>query len=242
MTTMQPVLLPRSPWRPGTTTAMCAGLVLAVGCSKADAAALNSVATSVGFFVAIAALLFTQAWPTNPAAAGVTAVVLVLAAGALLWRARGAALTRPAWLSPRPAASRPVCRSLARAAIVLPPELDRDELLARLRSQFVRLQAAWDRRELDVLRALTTPDMLAELCVHLSEACAEPNRTDVMTLCAELVGFDELDAGYLASVEFSGMIRECADGGATPFRELWMLARTREEGADWRLARQLDLP
>ena len=125
---------------------------------------------------------------------------------------------------------------------MLPAGLDRDQLLAELRRQFVRLQAAWDARELEVLRALTTPDMHGELCAQLPVCSSEPNRTDVMTLHAELLGFDELGSGYLASVEFTGMIRESVDGVAAPFRELWMLARPKHAGADWRLARQLDLP
>lgn len=240
MTMQRNSIQPRSPWHPGAT-ALCAGLVLAVGCSKADAAALNSVASSVGLFVAITTLLFTQAWPANPMAGGVTVLVLLLAAAAWLWRSRRPAVAWPAWV-PRAAARQTACRAIARSAVVLPPSIDHDELLAGLRGQFVRLQAAWDANEIEVLRALTTPDMMAELCAHLPDGGSEPNRTEVMTLRAELVGFDELASGCLASVEFSGMIRESAEGGAAPFRELWMLARTKEQGADWRLARQLDLP
>jgi predicted lipid-binding transport protein (Tim44 family) len=50
-----------------------------------------------------------------------------------------------------------------------------------------------------------------------------------------------LNAAYLASVEFSGFIRESAEHGAVPFRELWMLARTKDEASPWRLARQQSL-
>ena len=237
----RPAASAHAPARQGAAL-VCVGLVLAVACNRAGAAPLNSVAMSVGFFVAIAALLFAQAWPTNLTAGGFTTLVLVLAAVAWLWRSRRTsfAMAWPAWM-PR-AARRPVCRAIAPAAFVLPAGIDHDELLAGLRGQFVRLQAAWDGNEIEVLRALTTPEMLSELCAHLPDGGSEPNCTEVMTLRAELVGFDELASGCLASVEFSGMIRESAEGGAAPFRELWMLARTKEQGADWRLARQLDLP
>ena len=59
---------------------------------------------------------------------------------------------------------------------------------------------------------------------------------------ARLLGFEAVGSAYLASVEFSGIIRECDDAGAVPFRELWMLARPQLEAEGWRLARQLDLP
>lgn len=233
----------RAACRSPGTAALCLGLVLAVGCNRADAAALNTVATATGFFFAVTALLFSQAWPLTLTLDGLSTFVVVLAAAALLWRARRVSFAGR-WSSallPRTAA-RPACRALAGASVVLPLTFDRDELLAELRGQFVRLQAAWDAREFEVLRALTTPDMLAELCAHLGDCRDEPDRTDVLTLDAELVGFDELASAYLASVEFSGMIREGADRGAAPFRELWMLARPKQPGAAWRLARQLDLP
>jgi hypothetical protein len=60
----------------------------------------------------------------------------------------------------------------------------------------------------------------------------------VLTLHAELLGLEELGAAYLASIEFSGLIRESADAGAVPFRELWMLSATKEGAPSWRLARQ----
>ena len=128
------------------------------------------------------------------------------------------------------------------AEIALPAGFDHDTLLADLRRQFITLQAAWDGREVEVLRALTTPDMLSELCTQLPDCHGAPNRTEVITLHARLLGFDEVGSAYLASVEFSGIIRECDEAGAVPFRELWMLARPKHDAEGWRLARQLDLP
>jgi hypothetical protein len=36
----------------------------------------------------------------------------------------------------------------------------------------------------------------------------QPNQTDVVMIEAQLLGIEELDDRYMASVEFSGMIRE----------------------------------
>jgi len=124
-------------------------------------------------------------------------------------------------------------------AIVLPAGFEREALLADLRAHFVRLQHAWDHAETATLRTLTTPEMLDELCLELP-GCTEggrTTRTEVVTLRAELLGFESLAAVYVASVEFSGLLRESAETGAVPFRELWLLTRSKHDAAAWRLAR-----
>lgn len=235
----------RTGGRSGAPAAVCVGLVLVMGWHPANAAALGNVATSLKFFVALAALLMSQALPAQMAAEALPMLgvaLLLSAAAAVLWRARRLPFAA-GLLSFAPRAVRLPAKRVAPSALVALPEcFDHNALLAELRRQFIKLQAAWDAREVEVLRALTTPEMLVELCAELPDCLSEPNRTDVMTLHAKLLGFDEVGSAYLASVEFSGMIRECAEGGALPFRELWMLARPKREGADWRLARQLDLP
>jgi len=102
--------------------------------------------------------------------------------------------------------------------------------------QFVFLDAG--AGDVQALGYLTTPDMLRELLPMLTARTAGASRTDVITLHAELVGLEELGAAYLASVEFSGLIRESAEQGAVPFRELWMLACEKDGSPSWRLARQ----
>ena len=86
---------------------------------------------------------------------------------------------------------------------------------------------------------LTTPEMLAGAAAGAHGArVGGPSRTDVITLHAELLDLEELGAAWLASVEFSGLIRESAEQGAVPFRELWMLAAAKDGAPSWRLARQ----
>ena len=233
--------------RSGASGALCVGLLLALGWhQQAHAATLGNMAASLGFFVALAALLMSQALPVPVSANALPMLGFTLLVGGvalLLWRMRAApfALGVLASFAPRVALA-PATGPAAAAPVALPEGIDREQLLADLRRQYVRLQAAWDARETEVLRALTTPEMLAELCAQFPQGHGEPNCTDVVTLRATLLGFDELGSAYLASVEFSGMIRESADAGAVPFRELWMLARPKRAGANWQLARQLDLP
>jgi predicted lipid-binding transport protein (Tim44 family) len=111
-------------------------------------------------------------------------------------------------------------------------------VLEAARARFLGLQAAWDAGDVQALGHLTTPEMLQELLAVLTTRAIGASRTDVVTLHAELLDIEELGAAWLASVEFSGLIRESAERGAVPFRELWMLAATKEGAPSWRLARQ----
>lgn len=119
----------------------------------------------------------------------------------------------------------------------VPAGLDVDEFLRLARMSFLRLQQAWDAADLPVLERLTTGPLLAELREQIAERGAELNRTDVLELQAQLLAFEELREAFVASVEFSGLIRECADGVATPFRELWLLTKLKPNGGEaWQLA------
>jgi predicted lipid-binding transport protein (Tim44 family) len=53
-------------------------------------------------------------------------------------------------------------------------------------------------------------------------------------LDAKLLGIEDLGQAYLASVEFSGMIREDASG-PQPFREVWNMTKPKS-GGGWLVA------
>lgn len=213
-------------------------LLLALASAKVSAAALGGLTTSVGLFAPLAAMLALSGWP-GPATgrlmpatgAGLT---LVIGAG-LFWRTR----RRQAATGLVPASARRLAKPGSEALpVVLPAGFERAGLLATARQHFLLLQSAWDAGDVPSLRSLTTRDMLAELCSQLAERGLEPNRTDVVTLQAALLGFEDLGSAYLMSVEFSGMICERSDAGAVAFSELWMLALAKQEAATWQLARQ----
>jgi predicted lipid-binding transport protein (Tim44 family) len=128
---------------------------------------------------------------------------------------------------------------LPRPGFAIPEGLDGEQVLDAARGRFMRLQAAWDAADVSALRSLTTPEMLEELLHVLTARESRTSRTDVISLHAELLCLEELGAAYLASIEFSGLIRESAEAGEVPFRELWMLAGTKgDDVPSWRLARQ----
>lgn len=233
----------RAGWPSGAPLGLCFGLLLALGANEACATALGTLATSVGLFAALAALLVVKSWPAHlPAAALSTAGGALLIAGgaAWLWRARAASPVGAArsFAATGRAGERAASRPVRGTRVVLPRCFEHDALLVELRLHFVRLQEAWDLGAMAALQGLTTPEMLAEFCLE-QPACigAASSRTDVVTLQAELFAFEELGGAFVASVEFSGLMRHAPGDVAAPFRELWMLMKTQHGGSGWKLAR-----
>lgn len=109
-------------------------------------------------------------------------------------------------------------------------------LLQLARDSFVQLQAAWDAADEQTLATFTTEPLMADLRQQLAERGPAPNCTEVLSLKAELLALEELREAFVASVEFSGLIRERVDSGAAPFRELWLLAQPKAAPPHWRLA------
>lgn len=122
----------------------------------------------------------------------------------------------------------------------VPADFDADGFLKTCKANFLTLQHAWDRSDIDSLRAMMTDDMLGEIKTQLAEreshTGAEVNKTDVEMLDAKLLGIEELADVYMASVEFSGMIREDASAGASPFREVWNMTKPRSGAGGWLVA------
>ena len=121
----------------------------------------------------------------------------------------------------------------------VPAGFDADGFLKACKANFITLQDAWDKSDLISLRAMMTDDMLSEIRTQLtdrsSHSGAGANKTDVAMLEAQLLGIEELSDSYMASVEFSGMIREDAAASATPFREVWNMTKAKT-GGGWLVA------
>lgn len=101
---------------------------------------------------------------------------------------------------------------------------------------FIRLQAANDAGQVDDLRKFTTPELFASLRLDLQERAGAAQQTDVLELHAELIDTAQEDGQWVATVRFTGLIREEAEAGAQPFDELWHLVRPLDESRDWAIA------
>ncbi len=118
----------------------------------------------------------------------------------------------------------------------VPADFDAPGFLRHAKTHFIRLQAAWDKADIDDIREFTTPEMYAELKLDLQERGSAINNTDVVSINAELLGIETVGGNYLASVKFDGMIKEDAKSAAEPFAEVWNLSKPLAGQGGWLLA------
>lgn len=122
----------------------------------------------------------------------------------------------------------------------IPAGFDSEGFLKAAKTNFTTLQAAWDRSDIPALRAMMTDAMLGEIRNQLAErenhTGGAGNHTEVVMLEARLLGIEELPEEYMASVEFSGMIREEPSAGPSPFREVWNMTKPKSGSSGWLVA------
>ena len=122
----------------------------------------------------------------------------------------------------------------------IPAGFDSEGFLRSAKANFVSLQAAWDKSDIAALRVMMTDTMLKEIQAQLAEREAHTggplNLTEVVMIEAHLLGIEDLGDDYMASVEFSGMIREEPSAGPAPFREVWNMTKTKSGQSGWLVA------
>lgn len=141
-------------------------------------------------------------------------------------------------IGPRATAAAPVAAATAAPAgpFGVTPDFDVPAFLRSAKTYFIRLQAAWDKGDSTDLREFTTPEMFGELKLQLQERGAAPNLTDVVTLDAELLGLEIVGEDHLASVKFSGTIKDSPTANAEPFAEVWNISKRAKDKEGWQLA------
>jgi predicted lipid-binding transport protein (Tim44 family) len=122
----------------------------------------------------------------------------------------------------------------------VPADFDTAGFVSAAKQNFMTLQQAWDRSDIAALRVMMTDSMLAEIKTQLAEreatANGQVNHTDVVMLDAHLLGIEDVGNHYMASVEFSGLIREEPSSGPTPFREVWNMTKPKDGSLGWLVA------
>ncbi|MCG6861757.1 MAG: 39S ribosomal protein L45 [Chromatiaceae bacterium] len=115
-----------------------------------------------------------------------------------------------------------------------PPWFDSPGFLEGSKTHFIRLQAAWDQADFRDIREYTTPQLFAELQRERNRLGEEAQYTEVVTLNAELTGVRRDGDQVVASILFSGLIREEQSATANPFREIWHVQHDWENrDGDW---------
>lgn len=105
------------------------------------------------------------------------------------------------------------------------------------KTSFIRLQAANDARDLDDIRDFTTPEMFAEISMQIRERGDEAQKTEVVMVDARVVE-SVVEGDYaIASVRFTGLIRENDARNPEPFDEIWHVRKNmKERNGSWLIA------
>lgn len=117
----------------------------------------------------------------------------------------------------------------------IPADFDVEGFLRQAKLNFVRLQAANDRGDMDDIREFTAPELFAEIRMQFQERGGKVQETDVMQLDAELLEVVTEDKRHIASVHFSGQLRE-DDAAPAAFAEIWHLAKPTDGSRGWNVA------
>lgn len=121
----------------------------------------------------------------------------------------------------------------------IPENFDTPGFLDNAKAQFVKIQALWDTGDVEQLRDVLTDDLIAEVAPEI-EARAAGEKTEVVLLNAELMGIEAVAGGHLASIRYSGMLRESSESEAVRFEEVWNLYKAANEG--WLVAGIQQMP
>lgn len=134
-------------------------------------------------------------------------------------------------------ATTPVAAAATVAAVAsatnVPADFDTNGFLRIAKLNFVRLQAANDAKNLDDIREFVSPELYAEIKLQMDERDNAPQQTDVVTLNAELLEVVTEASRHIASVHFSGMIREASGAAAEAFNEVWNLSKPVDGSKGW---------
>jgi predicted lipid-binding transport protein (Tim44 family) len=118
----------------------------------------------------------------------------------------------------------------------VPADFDSAGFLRAAKSNYIRLQAAWDKADVEDIRTFTTPEVFAELRMQIQERGAQAEYTDVVAIEAELLGIENDGKDYMASVKFWGQMKPAADALPEAFQEVWNLSKPVNGNGGWMLA------
>ena len=115
-------------------------------------------------------------------------------------------------------------------------DFDAQGFLRAAKLNFIKLQVANDRGNLDEIQEVTTPEMFEELKTPILERSGLAQQTDVVSLNADLLEVKTEGDMHRASVRFSGMVWEVAGSAPMGFEEIWHLVKPVDGSTGWLLA------
>ena len=114
-----------------------------------------------------------------------------------------------------------------------PADFNATEFIRHARLNFVHLQEAHDARDSAALADFLAADLLAEVQAQWQSEGAAQGKTDVVTLESEVLEVVSEGLLHVASVRFSGLIREDGASEPQPFAEIWHLEKPMRGSTGW---------
>lgn len=110
---------------------------------------------------------------------------------------------------------------------VLPPGFDADEFLKGVKAIYVRLQAAWDKRDIEDIRSFTSAEVFTEIQQQAKDD-PTPGKTELLLIEPSILEVQDAGKQMIVSVLYDVMLRENEDELSKQVRELWHFSRDRD--------------
>ena len=117
-----------------------------------------------------------------------------------------------------------------------PADFNADEFARHAKTNFLNLQKANDRGDVEAVREFMTPELAKEVEADIRANGAAAQTTDVVTLDAQVLDVATEADRYVVSVRFSGLIRETPGTEPQPFSEIWHLQKPLSGRSGWLVA------
>ncbi|MDR3357936.1 MAG: 39S ribosomal protein L45 [Desulfovibrio sp.] len=116
----------------------------------------------------------------------------------------------------------------------IPADFDAEEFLRGAKMAYTRLQAAWDKREMEDIAHFATPAVLEKIREDLA-ADPLPGATELLLVNARLLHVEKTGGEERAEVFFDVLMRESPDQPApVSVKEIWHFLRSGADG-NWKL-------
>jgi predicted lipid-binding transport protein (Tim44 family) len=123
-----------------------------------------------------------------------------------------------------------------RATGNIPQDFPEESFLRNAKMSFIRLQAANDAKDINDVREYTTPEVFAEISMQMQERGNTVQKTEVISINAELLEVADEGTYSVASVRFTGQLSE-NNGSPENVDEIWHIQKNLQEANSvWLLA------
>jgi len=235
-----PAAQPKRSWM-GPLAGLAAGIGLAAlashfGFGEELASMMMMALIAFAVIAVIGFFLRKRAAANQPALAGAGAGGMQYSANQGAYDKAPTAATPAFGGATAPAAAATAAAATTAAVGNIPADFDAEAFVRNAKVNFIRLQAANDARNLDDIREYTTPEMFAEIKMNWMDDGAAGQKTDVVSLNAEVVDVSEEAERYIVSVRFTGLLREETNAAPEGIDEVWHLTKPRSGNSGWLVA------